>query len=282
MEAIEWARLHVEPTGAVELEKDRPWSTVWRIPVGDDVVWLKHCKPAQEFEPRLTTKLYERWSDRVVEVVAHDEERSWLLMRDGGTPIGAFGDKDAAFAAALPLYAELQRGEGVHAADHLAHCVPDLRVEVLPELYEELCASDLPIDADGRDRFHAFAPEFERLCDELPPLPPTVQHDDLHIGNICVRDGRILFLDWGDTSISHPFFSLVVAFWNAEDTQPVRDAYLEGWGDAASSFDLAMRVGNIAHLFKWLRVRDGMKPDDRREFDERWFPTVLHKALDYV
>jgi len=113
-------------------------------------------------------------------------------------------------------------------------------------------------------------------------LPPTVQHDDLHVGNVCARAGRTLFLDWGDTSISHPFFSLVVAFWNAEDTPAVREAYLDGWGDAASSFDAAMRVGNIAHLFKWLRVRDRMEPDDRREFDERWFPPVLQKTLEYV
>jgi Phosphotransferase enzyme family len=282
MEAIEWARLHVEPTGEIELEKDRPWSTVWRIPVGDDVVWLKYCKPVQDFEPRLTAQLYERWPDRVVEVLAHEEDRAWLLLADGGTPIGAFGDKDAAFVAALPLYAELQRGEAPHADDHLAHGVPDLRVEALPELYDELCAAELPIEPDERERFRAFAPEFNRLCAELPPLPPTVQRDDLHIGNICARDDRTLFLDWGDTSISHPFFSLVVAFWNAEDTQAVRDAYLEGWVGEAASFDVAMGVGNFAHLFKWLRIRDGMEPHDRGEFDDRWFPQVLRKTLEYV
>jgi Phosphotransferase enzyme family len=274
VEAIDWARLYVEPTGEVELEKDRPWSTVWRIPVGGDTVWLKHCKPIQDFEPRLTAKLYERWPDRVVEVIAHDEERALLLMGDGGTPIGAFGDKDAAFVAALPSYAELQRGEAAHVRDHLAHGVPDLRVEALPELYEQL----VPVDP----RFRAFAPEFARLCAELPPVPPTVQHDDLHVGNICARDGRTLFVDWGDTSISHPFFSLVVAFWNTEDTPAVREAYLEGWGDAAAGFDAALRVGNVAHLFKWLRVRDRMQPDDRREFDERWLPPVLAKTLEYV
>jgi hypothetical protein len=283
MEAIEWACRHVEPTGEVELEKDRPWSTVWRIPVGADAVWLKYCKPVQDFEPRLTAKLYERWPDRVVEVVAYDDERSWLLLADGGTPIGAFGDKDAAFAAALPLYAELQRGEAAWAEDHLAHGVPDLRVGTLPELYDALCArGDLPLEPEEVARFHGFAPEFTRLCAELPPLAPTVQHDDLHVGNVCARRGRTRFLDWGDTSISHPFFSLVVAFWNAEDTQSVRNAYLEGWGDSAASFDVALRVGNLAHLFKWLRIRDGMEPQDRVEFDERWFPPVLRKTLEYV
>ena len=78
------------------------------------------------------------------------------------------------------------------------------------------------------------------------------------------------------------FFSLVVAFWNAEDTPAVRDAYLEGWPDGRAGFDAALRVGNIAHLFKWLRIRDGMERCDRGEFDERWFPRVLRKTLEYV
>ena len=36
-----------------------------------------------------------------------------------------------AWLVALPLYAELQRGEAAHARDHLAHGVPDLRVATL-------------------------------------------------------------------------------------------------------------------------------------------------------
>ena len=40
----------------------------------------------------------------------------------------------------------------------------------------------------------------------------TVQHDDLHLANVYERGGRFRLLDWGDTSIAHPFASLVVPF----------------------------------------------------------------------
>jgi hypothetical protein len=250
MEALDWARAH-GATGEPVLEKDRPWARTTRI----GALWLKECRPVQAYEPRLTAALHERWPDRVTEVVAHDEARAWLLTRDAGAAEPAFTD-------ALPLYAELQQGEAAFAEEHLAHGVPDLRVEALPALYEEVRARfDLPL-AGG---------EFERLCAELPPLPPTVQHDDLHEGNVT----GVRVLDWGDTSISHPFFSLVVAHWNGEPL----DAYLEPWGDAAAGLDAALRVGALAHFLKWVRIRDALSPDERAELD-RWFPRTREKTVE--
>ena len=61
-------------------------------------------------------------------------------------------------------------------------------------------------------RVLALRPEFADACDRLAAygIPETVQHDDLHDGNVFVRDGRYLFLDWGDSCVSHPLHSLVV------------------------------------------------------------------------
>jgi aminoglycoside phosphotransferase (APT) family kinase protein len=43
-------------------------------------------------------------------------------------------------------------------------------------------------------------------------FPETVQHDDLHRANVYTEGGKLRVLDWGDSSISHPFVSLVVTF----------------------------------------------------------------------
>jgi hypothetical protein len=100
---------HVEPVGTIETEHERPWATVLRVPLADGVA----------------------------EVLGHDEERAWLLLGDAGTPIGAFGNPPEAWLVALPLYAQLQRGEATHFHDHLAHGVPHLRVATLPARYDE-------------------------------------------------------------------------------------------------------------------------------------------------
>jgi len=71
----DWVRAHVAPVGALETERERPWATVLRIPVAGGVAWFKACAPVQAFEPRLTAELFERWPDRVAEVLSFEQER---------------------------------------------------------------------------------------------------------------------------------------------------------------------------------------------------------------
>jgi hypothetical protein len=290
--AEDWVRVHVEPAGAIEVARERPWATVLRVPLaGGRVCWCKVCAPVQAFEPRLTAALSARWPGRVAEVLAHDAERGWLLMADAGTSIRDAGNPPEAWLAALPAYAELQRGEAQHAADHLAHGVPDLRLATLPARYEDLLRRELPLDADGKARLRVFAPRFAELCAELAAhgVPDTLQHDDLHMGNLFTQRDGLRVLDWGDASISHPFASLVVTFRFLEEVNGLapgdpwlarlRDAYLEPWDrDHARAFPLALRIGRFAHAIAWTRQRDHLTPAAREGFDE-WFAVVLRRAV---
>jgi hypothetical protein len=286
-----WIRAHVDPAGAIETAHQRPWATVLRVPLAEGVAWFKACGPVQAFEPRLSTALFARWPDRVAEVLAHDQERAWLLLADAGTPIGVVGNPPEAWLVALPLYAELQRGEAAHTHDHLAHGVPDLRVATLPARYEELLRRDLPLAPGELGRLRAFAPRFAALCGELAAheIPETVQHDDLHMANVYAHGGRLRLLDWGDASVSHPFASLVVTFRFLEERNKLppadpwfarlRDAYLEPWGRGlAGTFALAIRVGVFAHAFAWARQRDYLPEAARPEFD-REYRVVLRRAV---
>jgi hypothetical protein len=289
--AEDWIRAHVEPVGAIQTKHERPWATVLRVPLADGVAWFKACAPVQAFEPRLTAGLFARWPDRVAEVLGHDEERAWLLLADAGTPIGELGNPPERWLAALPLYAELQRGEVAHAHEHLRHRVPDLRVATLPARYEDLLRHELPLAGDEVGLLRRFAARFEALCAELAAraVPETVQHDDLHMANVYARGGRLRLLDWGDASISHPFASLVVTFRFLEEInrlpptdqwfERLRDAYLEPWGRGlADAFPLALRVGTFAHTIAWVRQRDALPEDARSAFD-RGFAIVLRRAV---
>jgi hypothetical protein len=286
-----WIRTHVGPTGPIEVAHERPWSTVLRVPLADGAAWFKACAPVQAFEPRLTSELSVRWRDRVAEVIAYDVERAWLLLSDSGTPVGAFGNAPDAWLAALPLYAELQRGEAEHTAAHLAHGVPDLTLATLPARYDAMLERDLPLERDEIDRLRVFAPRFADLCGELAArgIPATIQHDDLHMANVYADGDRLRILDWGDSSISHPFASLVVTFRFLEEVNGLapgdpwfarlRDAYLEPWGHGlADTFELAIRVGAVAHTIAWLRQRDHLTAGERTDFDP-WFAVVLRRAL---
>ncbi|HEY1456507.1 MAG TPA: hypothetical protein VGG31_08405, partial [Candidatus Dormibacteraeota bacterium] len=180
-DAEEWIRAHVEPVAAIETAHERPWATVLRVPLAGGFAWFKACSPAQAFEPRLSAELFARWPHTVAEVIGHEEERGWLLLADAGSPIGASGNPPEAWLVALPMYAELQRGETRHVHDHLAHGVPDLRVSTWTARYADLIQRELPLQRDEIRRLHDFAPRFAELCTELAAhqVPETVQHDDL-------------------------------------------------------------------------------------------------------
>jgi hypothetical protein len=285
-----WIRAHLDPVGGIEVVHERPWATVLRVPLADGVAWFKACAPVQAFEPRLTSELFARWPDRVAGVLGHDQERGWLLLADAGAPIRTFGNPPEAWLAALPLYAELQRGETAYTSDHLAHGVPDLRVVTLPARYEDLLRQELPLEGDELALLRRFAPHFADLCGDLAAhnIPETVQHDDLHMGNLYADGRHLRLLDWGDASISHPFASLVVTFRFLEEinqlppTHPwlerLRDAYLEPWGSGLSgTFALAMRVGTFARALAVARQRDALAPEARPEFDKE-FRIVLRRA----
>jgi hypothetical protein len=287
-----WIHAFVHATAPIEVTRVRPWATVLRVPVAGGAVWFKACSPVQAFEPRLSAELSARWPDRVGEVLAYDAPRAWLLLADAGVALRELGNRPEAWLDVLPLYAELQRGEAVYADDHIAHGVPSLPISTLPVRYSSLLDRDLPLEPDERGRLAALSPLLEQLCTELcaAGLPVTVQHDDLHMGSVYERYKRRRVLDWGDSSISHPFFSLVVTFRFLEEHTALkrydpwfvrlRDAYLEPWGtNLAEQFDLALKVGRFAHAIAWSRQREFLSQEERTPFDP-WFAHVLRRALD--
>jgi hypothetical protein len=293
-DATDWIRGHVEPNGPIELVRERPWATIVRVPRAGGVAWLKACAPAFAFEARLTAELFARWPDRVSEVLAIDEKRAWILLADAGTPMSELGNPPDAWLRVLPGYAELQRGEVAHAADHVVHGVTDLRVAALPARYDDLLRHELPIEHDEVARLRRNASRFAELCAELAghDIPETVQHDDLHARNLYLGAGQLRVLDWGDASIAHPFTSLVVTFRFLEETNGLspgdpwfarlRDAYLEPWGTGhVETFDLALRVGAFAHAIAWARQRDVLPADARAGFDTG-FATILRRALAHT
>ena len=112
--------------------------------------------------------------------------------------------------------------------------VPDLRLATLPASYAALMD-----EIDAAPRFRAATDRVAELSEQLAVygIRDSLQHDDLHDGQVFVRDGRHWVVDWGDACVSHPFFVLAVALegqiaWGLDDvessvdTGPFRDTFL--------------------------------------------------------
>jgi hypothetical protein len=220
--------------------------------------------------------LAERRPDVVPPMLAWDPGTGWMLMADAGVMLRDLEGEDAwleAWRDVLPRYAALQVAVTSDVDALLALGVPDLRLETLPERYEQVVA-----DVGAEQRFVDAVPRVTDLRDRLASygVAETVQHDDLHDAQIFVRDGRSQVLDWGDACISHPFFTLAVSLegvlqWglhdvaDAVDVAPFRDAYLEPFAAAYPGVDLAGSVDSALRLGWVCRAINGYAFGDEKQ-----------------
>src|SRR6516164_10984292 len=69
------------------LVKSRPWSTVWQVESAGQKYYLKAAAPGFDVEPALLAHLTKWLPELVVELVAIQSRRGWLLTRDAGRPL---------------------------------------------------------------------------------------------------------------------------------------------------------------------------------------------------
>ena len=269
-------------TGAIEQPHVRPWSTVFRVPTDRGFLFLKCCGRSQAHEPRLTALLEATHPDLVPHLIALHPTEPWMLVMDGGAKLREVESGPAldAWSDVLPRYAQLQRDLAPRVGDLLGVGTPDHRLESVPSLFEAMlhddrvigAADEAPLTRAERDWLLSLLP---RIADDARALdalgiPPTIQHDDLHDGNVLVRDGTRVIFDWGDACVSHPFFSLLIVIRHVTDKGGIsarapevlrlRDLYLEPWTAVAprrtllTAYSFVPRLGAVAHVLTWHRV----------------------------
>jgi hypothetical protein len=262
----ELARLGSSVAGEIEQSHVYPWSTVMRVPTPDGDVWFKANVESLAYEASLVALLSERRPDCVPPLLAVELESGWMLMADAGARLRELSESERdldRWLEILPLYAGLQIDLADEGDAFVARGAPDLRLARLPALYEELL-DDLghAWPPDELERLRGEVERVRALSEELASfaIPETIQHDDLHDGQVFVRDGRYRVLDWGDSCVSHPFFTLSVTLegnlaWGLDDvrgsvdTDAFRDAYLEpfvrehGRRDLVAAAEIALRLG---------------------------------------
>ena len=274
-DAHAWIRAHADVTGEIEQPHVRPWGTVLRAPTSAGDVWFKTSVPALAHEAGLVGVLARERPDAVPELLAFDRERSWMLMADGGLRMREVVERErdlGLWLDVLSRYAQLQLDLAPHANELLALGTPDHRLAILPAR-----AAEIPELAEHVDAIAG-------LCARLAavPIPETIQHDDLHDGNVFLRDGRPLFFDWGDSCVAHPFLSMSVTLegliaWgvddvrDSEDLAPYRAAYLAPFAghasqeDLADALDAALRLGWVSRVLTTHRYASTLDPSDRDE-----------------
>ncbi|HEY9457137.1 MAG TPA: hypothetical protein VIQ56_04475, partial [Gaiella sp.] len=152
-EAHEWIRDRLGARGTVVVgsvaqEHVRPWATVMRVPTNEGDVFFKANAAELRYETALVRRLAARRPDCVPRLLAVDEERGWMLMRDAGARLREIVERErdlTPWFEILPLYAGLQREMSPDADALVALGVPDLRLATLvPAVERFLGEIELP------------------------------------------------------------------------------------------------------------------------------------------
>lgn len=298
-EAHAWIRSaldknNLQLTGEIEQPHIRQWSTVMTVPANNGILYFKASASIFAHETALTDYLARFRPEIFPELLATDTRRHWMLMRDAGTPLRHFIRTEKSIARwkdVLPLYVDIQKEMAERTIHLLALGVMDRRLAKLPTMFENLIVDESAMLLDQEEsltseeyaRLKDFGPEFARMCEKLASfgIPETIHHDDFHDGNIFVRNERITFTDWGESAVTHPFFTLVVMMRGVDnsigtdfspESEQVRDMYLQHWTSYApvnelkSIAKLAQCIGYVNRALTWKMSLDDMPEELKPEY----------------
>lgn len=279
----------LRPTGRVEVVEQWPLSCVLRMDTDGGRVYFKAVFTIFWHEPAVSRTLAERHPALVPEILAVDERRGWMLMRElRGTQLGDL--ELERWSDGLLAMASIHRAWVEREEELLALGAHDRTLEALASDRRSLAAIELP--PEDASRLDRAVPELERLLLELGAagLPHTLVHGDLHPWNLMVNGDELRVFDWSDTCVSHPLFDLPTFLERVED-EAGRDAmletYLATWSDLVPAgelrrvYELALPLAHVHHAISYARILDAFEPDDRWWFSDepaRW----LRGALDLV
>jgi hypothetical protein len=248
----------------------RTWnlSSLWRIPVEGQTVWLKVVPHFFAHEGALLTLLA---GARVPTVLGHDGGRMLLAEIAG---------KDL-YVADLPLLREmvnllvdLQRAWGDRVAELIASGLPDWRAPALGAAIAKVVArvSD-EIPAQDRATLAAFVRGLPRRFDDVAAcgIRDTLVHGDFHPGNFCGDERALTLLDWGDSGVGHPLLDQPAFLDRVPNAaiDAVRAHWLQQWSEAVPGSDPARAAVLLApiaaarHAVIYRNFLDNIEPSEQ-------------------
>ena len=209
----------------------------------------------------------------------------------------------------LADFTRLQIDLSQYASKFFVTGMPDLRLSKLGDAYKEILASKDRLFNGSQEslsdneykKFSNTQNLIESMIEELNtyPIPNSIEHGDLRDGNVFINDGHMTFFDWGDTSLSHTFISLMIPLRvlgnylglepeNHRDLLLARCAYLEPWTDFMSldslyeAWYLAFHIGCLHQSILWYKFAENSRR--RNNFDHEphfsgWVRKFIHHPV---
>lgn len=275
---ILWAQGVLQEHGYKILNKpaivrSMPWSTVISFQTQEDFVYLKCMAKEFNYEASVLEFLNKHKFLYLPTIIATNNKNGSFLMTNAGTPLRLSLIKNydtAIICEALKAYANLQIDCISHTNSLLAVGAKDLRLSKLPLIYKNFLLNERLLRFDGLTSdeikiLHDLSEVFQILCQTLEEfnIPETLEHGDFHDNNILLNKDKITINDFGDSAVSHPFFSIALLLnsskrqYDLHDVDEayviLQDCYLQEWKTYLGKDTIiqAFNVALLLHPFIW-------------------------------
>ena len=283
----------------MKIDLIRHWSisTIHRVTTRRGRIYFKQSPAFFPNEVPVTIAVAGQFPEISPRVLAHDVRDRWMLLDDLGdltmqsadpaTPEGA-----ALWIAAVRSLARVQKANAAPSRYSNLQCrATESTLATIRDWIAEPPDADLHYVADETAAaLRRLAPLMPRLDDQrdrldAASLPHTLCHGDLDAGNIFIRDGVPVLMDWSDACVANPLFD-AVQMPQVADNPRIADAYLAEWTDHApiQTLRTAFRAAApIAALERAIHYHQNIVPhipgpsQDRRHL-EAYIPQLLHRA----
>ena len=270
--------LGMPATGPVEHVKSFYTGATLRVPTSAGWSYFKAASPVYMRDAAITRELSCWQPARIPAPLAIDLQRGWLFTAEVVGPTLREVPQAQVWCEVLSLYAQLQQdaaaigapGPGAGLYDWSILTVAAALPAVLDESAFLLEGFPEPLGRDEIGLWRGLLPRLLDLCAavEAGGIPSSLEHCDLHSGNIRLAAKGPVFLDWAWSCRTHPFLGAIRLVGDAEaqqiacDSAQLYDAYLEAWsahGPRQRLRDLLGTVGKWATLLhvvmdaEWLR-----------------------------
>ena len=297
-EIIEWAKkaLH-QPEIKSSVVVDTPWSSVLKIHTSERSVYLKQTPPDLFIEVDIINICREQCKiTNIPEVIASNKDLHCFLMEECGdaslrTLFNGHLEIDL-LVKGLQIYKEIQRATAPYLDAFLQTGVPDWRLEKFPALFQGFVGDETFLQAHGLEAaqiktLQGAIKYIEALCQEFSiyDIPECLSHSDFHDNNMIYSKAtkEICIVDLGETSITHPFFSLAAGIKTTcdryqlevgySDYQKLYDTCFEGWlpttEDLKKASWFTQQLLPIYFIFAEMRLVNATDPEALGKIERR-------------
>ena len=303
-EVREWICGHVDSPVALEQLRVTPvrsWSisSVARVEFGAATGLRRlYYKASPRFfseEAAVTAEVAARFPEISPGLVAVDRSRGWMLMEDlGNVTLGAADSVDLWCEAMRALArVQIEFADNARLLDRMSlerRCTsaiggtlrrwvsdPDnLGLEYVSERTQKALR-----------RLEPHVELVELLIEQVDAsgLPRTLNHGDLDAGNVFVRNGAPVIMDWSDSSVSCPLFDAALIP-QVSRNPSLATSYLSEWTDFASlghlqdAFEASKPIAALERAFHYCRniVAYLAHPSVDLRVLEAYIPELLNQA----